>query len=100
VYVPPYTTIGDHVFVGPRAVLTNDRYPVRTDDDLRGPTVEDHVSIGANATILPGVTVGERSFVAAGAVVTRDVPPDTLAVGVPAEHEPLPEHLAGGNEIA
>lgn len=100
VYVPPYTTIGDHVFLGPHAVLTNDPYPIRVDDELCGPTIEDHVSVGANATILPGVQIGERSFVAAGSVVTRDVPPDTLAVGVPAEHEPLPDHLAKGNEIA
>lgn len=99
VYVPPETTIGDHVFLGPHAVLTNDPHPVRTAEDLDGPTVEDHVSIGANATILPGVTVGERAFVAAGSVVTTDVPPETLAVGVPAEHEPLPEELIGGNRI-
>lgn len=99
VYVPPNTTIGDHVFVGPHAVLTNDPYPVRTDADLRGPTIEDRVSIGANATILPDVTIGERSFVAAGAVVTEDVPTETLAVGTPATHEPLPEHLQGGNQL-
>jgi acetyltransferase-like isoleucine patch superfamily enzyme len=100
VYVPKHTRIGDRVFIGPRAVLTNDPYPVRTEGELRGPTIEDDVSIGANSTILPGVTIGERAFVAAGAVVTRDVPPDTLALGVPATHEPLPESLAGGNEIA
>lgn len=100
VYVPPETTIHDHVFIGPHAVLTNDPYPIRVDEELRGPTIEDHVSIGANSTILPGVTIGEGSFVAAGSVVTRDVPPETLAVGVPAQHEPLPDELAGGNEIA
>ena len=99
VYVPPYSTIGDNVFLGPHAVLTNDRTPVRAAEDLAGPTVEDHVSIGANATLLPAVTVGEGSFVAAGAVVTRDVPPGTLAKGVPAEHEPLPERLEGGNRL-
>jgi acetyltransferase-like isoleucine patch superfamily enzyme len=47
---------------------------------------------------MPGVTVGERAFVAANAVVTEDVPPETLAVGAPAVHEPLPERLAGGND--
>jgi acetyltransferase-like isoleucine patch superfamily enzyme len=98
VYVPPYSTIGDDVFLGPHAVLTNDPYPLRTEEALEGPTLEADVSIGANATLLPDVTVGERSFVAAGAVVTRDVPPDTLARGVPAEHEPLPDRLAGGND--
>ncbi|PSP55945.1 N-acetyltransferase [Halobacteriales archaeon QS_1_67_19] len=100
VYVPTNTTIGSEVFVGPRAVLTNDPYPIRRDADLEGPTLEDNVSIGANATLLPGVTVGEGAFVAAGAVVTEDVPPETLAVGSPARHEPLPEDLEGGNQIA
>jgi len=99
VYVPPETTIGDKVFVGPSATLTNDPYPTRQDVELSGPTLERGVSVGANATLLPGVTVGERSFVAAGAVVTRDVPPDTLAVGVPAEHRPLPPALEGGNAV-
>lgn len=97
VYVPTNTTIGDNVFIGPRAVLTNDPYPVRREVELVGPTIEDGASIGANVTLLPGVTVGEGAFVAAGAVVTRDVPPNTLAVGVPAEHRPLPEPLQGGN---
>jgi acetyltransferase-like isoleucine patch superfamily enzyme len=97
VYVPPETEIGDRVFLGPNAVLTNDPYPLRREVDLTGPTLEDDVSIGANATVLPDVTVGEGAFVAAGAVVTRDVPPGQLALGVPAEQRPLPEELTGGN---
>jgi acetyltransferase-like isoleucine patch superfamily enzyme len=97
VYVPAYTTIGSNVFLGPRAVLTNDPYPLREEVDLKGPTLADHVSIGANATILPEVTVGEGAFVAAGAVVTEDVPAEMLAVGNPAQHKPLPENLQGGN---
>ncbi len=97
VYVPSHTTVGSNVFVGPRAVLTNDPYPLRADVDLEGPTLADDVSVGANATLLPGVEIGARSFVAAGAVVTDDVPPDTLAVGNPARHEPLPARLEGGN---
>jgi len=98
VYLPRNTTLGDRVFLGPHAVLTNDPYPLRTDDGLRGPTIEDDASIGANVTVLPDVTVGERAFVAANAVVTRDVPPETLAVGAPAEFEPLPDELLGGND--
>ena len=97
VYVPSHTTIGDNVFLGPNAVLTNDPYPVRKDADLEGPTVEDGVSVGANATILPGVTVGENAFVAAGAVVTQDVSPNTLAAGIPATEQRLPEQLRGAN---
>jgi len=96
-YVPSETTIRDRVFLGPRAVLTNDPYPLRQGADLAGPVLEDDVTIGANATVLPGVTVGERSFVAAGAVVTEDVPPSTLAIGTPAKHRPLPEKLAVAN---
>lgn len=98
VYIPSQTTIGDNVFLGPNAVLTNDPYPLRQDVSLAGPILNDHVSVGANATILPDVTVGERAFIAAGAVVTEDVPAETLAVGNPARHEPLPEQLQGGND--
>ena len=100
VYVPTDTTIGSNVFVGPGAVLTNDEYPIRTESDLVGPTIADGASIGANATILPGVTVGENAFVAAGSVVTEDVPPDRLAVGSPATIRPLPETLDGPNQLA
>jgi acetyltransferase-like isoleucine patch superfamily enzyme len=97
VYVPSETEIGSNVFLGPQATLTNDPHPLRQEVDLEGPVLADDVSIGANATILPGVRLGERSFVAAGAVVTDDVPADTLAVGNPAEHRPLPEALQRGN---
>lgn len=99
VYVPPGTAIGDDVFIGPYAVLTNDRYPLRRESELVGPTVGDNVSIGANATILPAITLGDGSFVAAGAIATEDVPPETLAVGTPARHRPLPAELQGGNEV-
>jgi acetyltransferase-like isoleucine patch superfamily enzyme len=99
VYVPRETEIGSNVFLGPNATLLNDPYPIRTEVDLVGPTLEDGVSIGANATVLPGVTVGEGAFVASGAVVTEDVPPETLAVGVPAAHRDLPSELEGANQI-
>ena len=97
VYVPPESTVGEGVFLGPHAVLTNDPYPLREEVELAGPTLEADASVGANATVLPDVTVGERSFVAAGSVVTEDVPPETLAVGVPATHNDLPARLEGGN---
>jgi acetyltransferase-like isoleucine patch superfamily enzyme len=98
-YVPSESTLGDRVFLGPHATLLNDRFPVRADYDLRGPTLENDVSVGANATVLPDVTLGERAFVAAGAVVTADVPRETLAVGAPAEHRPLPAELRGANDL-
>jgi acetyltransferase-like isoleucine patch superfamily enzyme len=98
-YVPRETTIEDRVFLGPQATLLNDPHPVRTDAPLEGPTLEADVSIGANATVLPGVRIGEGSFVAAGAVVTEDVPANRLAVGVPARTRALPEELQGGNDL-
>ncbi len=99
VYIPSETVIKNDVFIGPQAVLTNDPYPIRTDAELIGPILEDHVSIGANATVLPNVTVGEGAFVAAGAIVTEDVPPKTLAIGAPATYRKLPPKLQGENKI-
>ena len=83
VYLPPGTRIGSNVFIGPRAVFTNDRYPPSS--RLQGAIVEDGAVIGANATIIAGVRIGRRAVVAAGAVVTRDVPPETVVAGVPAK---------------
>jgi acetyltransferase-like isoleucine patch superfamily enzyme len=99
VYIPTHTTVGSHVFIGPRAVLTNDMHPVRGEYRPSGPVLCDHVSIGANATLLPGVRIGEGAFVAAGAVVTEDVPERTLAVGAPATHRPLPDDIGGENDL-
>ena len=64
---------------------------------VQGARIEDHVAIGGGATICPGVTIGRNSFIGAGAVVNKDVPPDTLAYGVPARHSPLPDSLSQGN---
>jgi len=99
VYIPTHTTIGNYVFIGPGAVLTNDKYPLRRRDEYepKGPIIEDNVTIGANATILPGIRIGEGAMVAAGSVVTKDVPPWHLAIGVPARIQPLPEHLKEPN---
>jgi len=93
VYIPTGTVIEDRVFIGPMAALTNHRYPLRDEGTLEAPVLRRGASIGANATLLPGVEVGEGAMVAAGAVVTKSVPPWHLAIGVPARHEPLPEHL-------
>lgn len=82
VYLPPGTVIGDDVFIGPRAVFTNDRYP--PSKRLVGAVVEDGAVIGANSVILPGVRIGRRAVVAAGSVVTRDVPEETVVLGAPA----------------
>lgn len=82
-------TIGREVFIGPSAVFTNVRNP-RAGVNRRGeytPTiVEDGVTVGANATIVCGVTLGTYAFVGAGAVVTADVAPYSLVLGAPARH--------------
>lgn len=78
--------LGDDVFVGPNATFTNDPFPRSRVPVERYPetVVKDGASIGANATILPGVTIGEGAMVGAGAVVTKDVPPRAVVVGNPA----------------
>ncbi len=81
-------TLQDDVFVGPNATFTNDKFPRSRQhqiaDTIPRTLIRSGASIGANATILPGVNVGERAMVGAGAVVTRDVPPDVVVVGNPA----------------
>lgn len=77
--------IGDDVFIGPNAVFTNDLRPVsRRRDDLRPTFVGQGSCIGANATVLCGLTIGRYAFVGAGSVVTRDVPDHALVYGNPA----------------
>jgi acetyltransferase-like isoleucine patch superfamily enzyme len=99
VFIPTMTEIGSRVFIGPRAVMTNDRYPLRRRSEYvaAGPVLASDVTIGANATLLPGVRVGEGAMVAAGAVVTRDVPAWSLAIGVPARVRDLPGELREPN---
>jgi len=80
-------TIGRDVFVGPSAVLTNDLMPraaIWSDERLVKTLVEDGASIGANATIVCGITIGRYAMIGAGSVVTRDVPAYALVYGNPA----------------
>ncbi len=87
--------IGNNVFVGHNVTFINDLYPratnpdgsMQTDDDweLIETYVKDGASIGSSATILAGITIGENSIVGAGAVVTKDVPPNSIVAGVPAK---------------
>lgn len=79
-------TLEDDVFIGPNATFTNDRFPrsKQYPDEFMGTRVCRGASIGANATILPGLTIGEAAMIGAGAVVTKDVPPRAIMVGNPA----------------
>lgn len=82
-------TIEDDVQIGPRVNLTSENHPLdpatRTVLIPKPIVIKRNAWIGAGATILPGVTIGENSVVAAGAVVSRDVPPNTVVAGVPAK---------------
>jgi len=83
VYIPPFSRIGKNVFIGPAAALTNDPYP--PSKKMIGVIIEDGAIIGSRAVIKAGVTIGKNSVVAMGAVVTKDVPPNTVVMGIPAK---------------
>jgi acetyltransferase-like isoleucine patch superfamily enzyme len=70
-------TIEDNVFIGPNATFCNDKYPVSKNKNFKPEKIhiKKGASIGANATILPGVTIGENALIAAGAIITKDVAP-------------------------
>jgi acetyltransferase-like isoleucine patch superfamily enzyme len=76
----------DDVFIGPNATFTNDPFPRSKQYPEQFPKtfIKRGASIGANATILPGVTIGEYAMIGAGAVVTKDIPAYAVAVGNPA----------------
>lgn len=82
-------TIEDHALIGPRVNLVTENHPIdpsqRKSLDLRSILIKRNAWIGAGATILPGVTIGENSIVAAGAVVNKDVPDNTIVGGIPAK---------------
>lgn len=94
-FVPEGVTIEDEVFIGPNVCFTNDPYPKATvegrltelgqDWQFEKTLVQRGASIGANSTILSGITIGEGALIAAGSVVTRDVEPHMLVAGNPAK---------------
>ena len=78
--------VADDVFIGPNATFTNDKFP-RSKQHQREPLktrIEQGASIGANATILPGLVIGREAMIGSGSVVTRDVPPGAIVMGNPA----------------
>ena len=85
-FVPEFSVLEEGCWLGPNVVLTNAKYPLSpgVKDQLAGPVIRRGAKIGANATILPGVVVGEDALVGAGSVVVRDVPPGAVVAGNPA----------------
>lgn len=94
-FIPEGIIIEDDVFIGPHVCFINDRYPKATTAEglpkqrhnwkVEKTIVKKGAAIGANATIMCGVTIGENATVGAGSVVTTDVPPNTTVVGNPAK---------------
>lgn len=84
VYIWDGITIEDDVFIGPCVAFTNDKFPrSKQRKDILKTTIKKGVSIGANATILPGICIGEYAMIGAGSVVTKDIPPYALVLGNP-----------------
>lgn len=85
VFIPPGVRIGDRVFIGPNVTFTNDKFPTAEGGFTQAITiVEDDVSIGASATILPGLIIGKFAMVGSAALVSKDVPQNTVVFGNPA----------------
>ena len=86
VFVPEFSILEDGCWLGPNVVVTNARYPEarHVKEQLIGAHIKRGAKIGANATLLPGVVIGENALIGAGAVVTRDVPDGAVVVGNPA----------------
>ena len=88
-FLPPNSAVGSHVFIGPNVTFTDDRFPkihdmANSPYHAEPPVVGDHANIGAAAVILPGVKIGKGANIAAGAVVTGDVPDGVSVIGIPA----------------
>ena len=100
VYITAYSTLGDYVFVAPGVTTSNDNFAGRTSErhkHYKGITIGRGGRIGAGATILPGKTIGPDGFLAAGSVLTKDLPPGEIWAGVPARflrHVPDEQLLA------
>ncbi|MBI4833302.1 MAG: N-acetyltransferase [Planctomycetes bacterium] len=93
-YICAISAIGDGCFIAPEVTFTNDNFLGRTKERFKyhkGVTMLKGARIGANSTVLPGITIGEDGLVAAGSVVTKDVPAKTLVMGTPAKSvRPVP----------
>lgn len=86
-YITAYSELEDHVFIAPCVTTTNDNFMGRTEARralIKGAIIRRGARVGGGAVILPGIEIGAEAFVAAGALVTRDVPPAKLVAGLPA----------------
>ena len=86
-YVTALSEVGDDCFISPEVTFTNDNFLARTKERFKyhkGVTLLKGARVGANATVLPGKVIGEDGLVAAGSVVTSDVPPRKIVLGAPA----------------
>jgi acetyltransferase-like isoleucine patch superfamily enzyme len=86
-YITAYTTIEERVFIAPTVTTTNDNFMGRTKERfklVRGPIIKKGARVGGASILLPGVTVAEESFIAAGALVNKDTEQAKVYVGVPA----------------
>lgn len=87
-YLTAYSTLEDHVFVAPGVLTSNDNYMGRTErrfEEFGGLTARRGARLGVGSVVLPGREIGEEGVLAAGALLTRDLPPRTIYAGVPAE---------------
>jgi acetyltransferase-like isoleucine patch superfamily enzyme len=86
VFIPEYSILEEGCWIGPNVVFTNAKYPVSPEvkKNLVGPSIRRFAIVGANSTLLPGVTIGEYALIGAGSVVTRDIARKEVAVGNPA----------------
>ena len=94
-YITAFMELEEQVFIAPMVATTNDNFMGRTEKRFalkKGAVIKRGARVGGNAILLPGVTIGEESFVAAGAVVTKDTPPRQVVMGMPAKAiRPVPD---------
>jgi acetyltransferase-like isoleucine patch superfamily enzyme len=96
VFIPTGVSIEDNVFIGPNVTFTNDKHPrAHGDWTLLTTNVKKNASIGAGTIINPGIEIGENALIGSGSVVTKNIPANAIAVGVPAKvvgyRDPPPE---------
>lgn len=93
VYLWDGLTIEDNVQIGPNVTFTNDKYPrAKQPFDLQRTLIKKNASIGAAATILGGISIGENAMIGAGSIVTKDIPDNELWVGCPAKFVRILDH--------